>query len=83
MGITSWTASGVLGKGGPPAEGQELSGWMCLELIVVFIIAPLVAIAAILWISITAPPQDTSWCARWVAGHCAERAHQPEGAHIP
>lgn len=81
MGITMWYASGVMGKThghGPYQDDEPLSRgdkWSLVMFVFAFLIAPIIAAVIIAWAMVTAPPQDNSWCAKWVGGHCAERAH--------
>lgn len=79
MGVTTWVASGVLraGKGGRgPHIDKPLSRsdkWSLAWFIFAFVVVPVIAAVIIIWAMIVAPPQDNSWCARWVGGHCAEK----------
>lgn len=80
MGVTMWYASGVMGRSsgsGRNRSDEPLSSserWSLAMFVFAFVVAPIVAVCVIAWAMITAPPQDDSWCARWVSGHCAERA---------
>lgn len=82
MGITTWTAAGILrgGKGGYPRPRDDRpltrgDKWSLAMFVFAFLILPIIAAIVIAWVIITAPPQDNSCCAKWVGGHCAERAH--------
>lgn len=82
MGVTSWYASGVMGPrrsgAGPHVSDDKpmsrADKWSLALFVFGFLVVPIIAAIVIAWAMITAPPQDNSWCARWVSGHCAERA---------
>lgn len=80
MGISMWVASSVLSSHRPGPryrDDRPLSRsdkWSAAMFIFAFVVVPIIAAVVIVWAMIMAPPQDNSWCARWVGGHCAERA---------
>lgn len=80
MGITSWYASGVMGgsrRRGPSSAWDKpltrADRWSVVMFVSAFVVVPIIAAIVIIWAMITAPPQDNSWCTKWVSGHCAER----------
>lgn len=83
MGISTWYAAGVMGSGrgrglppvprnGPLTREEK---WAIAGLAFCAFVA-IAGVAIIVWAMLTAPPQDNSWCARWVSGHCAERVNE-------